>query len=101
MAEEKKKKKKESVNINLPKARASIKRQHEMGQMKNNYEDAWKALGIILLIGLILFVILGGINQVAFWEFFKTWAERVGNAISNWLDSGNVVQNENGIYYQP
>ena len=60
-----------------------------------------KAIGIILLIALILFILLGGVNQKAVFEFFIDWGKRVGEAVSNWLNSSDVVTNENGVYVQP
>lgn len=102
MAEkEKKKKKKESVNVNLPKAKASLKRQKEMKQMKGNYDDAWKAAGVIVTILIIGFIFLGGISQKSAWEWFKNFGENVGNWFASWFEGGDVVTNEDGIYWDP
>lgn len=100
MAKEKKKKEK-SVSVNLPKARQSMKRQKEVGQMKANHNDMWSAIGIILLILLILFVIMGGVNQWGVIKWFASWAKGIGESISNWLSGGEVITNNNGIYWIP
>ncbi len=96
-----KKKKKEKVHIALPSAWKTIRHRNETGQARANYEDMWKAIGIILLIALILFILLGGVNQKAVLDFFIDWGKRVGEAVSNWLNSSDVVTNENGVYVQP
>lgn len=101
MAEEKKKKKKESMNINLPKARASMKRQREMGQMRTNYDDLWKAIGVVVVVLIIGFILLGGINQKSAWDWFVHFGENIGKGIGKWIDGGDVVTNENGVYWDP
>lgn len=95
-----KKKKKESVNINLPKARASLKRQKEMKQMKTTNEDIITAVCVILGVLLIVFILLGGINQRKAWEWFKSFGQNVGQAVSQWFD-GEVIANDDGVYYDP
>jgi hypothetical protein len=101
MASEKKKKKKETVNVTLPKAKASLKRQAEMKDMKAQYQDVWKAIGVIILILLILFVVLGGVSQVGIWNGIKEWARGIGESISNWFSGGDVIVNNDGIYWVP
>ena len=101
MAEEKKKKKKsDNVTVNLPKARASLKRQREMGQLKGNYEDAWKAAGYVAIFLLILFVLLGGINQKKAWEWFKKLGYNIGHTVSSWINV-DVEATDDGIYIDP
>ena len=102
MAEkEKKKKKSDSVNVNLPKARASLKRQGEMKQMKGNYEDMWKFIGTLVVILIIGFIFLGGINQRKTWEWFKNFGQNIGSFFSSWFDKGDIVTNEDGVYWDP
>ena len=96
-----KKKKKERVDINLPKARASMKRSREMKQMRANYEDLWKLIGALLLIGVIAFILLGGINQRAAWEALKELGKNIGETFIKLFGGGSLNANENGIYWVP
>ena len=97
----KEKKKKERVDINLPRARASMKRSREVQQIKTNHEDLWKLIIIIIIVGAILFVLLGGINQRAAWETFKSFGKKIGETVSKWFEGGELQTNENGIYWRP
>lgn len=104
MAEEKKKekkKKKERMDINLPNARRSMKRSREMKQMRTNYEDMWKLIGGILIILVVAFILMGGINQGAALRTLSEWAQKVGNAIYDFFSGGEVITNENGVYWTP
>jgi hypothetical protein len=98
---EKKKKKKERVDINLPNARRSIKRSREMRQLRTNYEDLWKLIGGILAAGIVLFIVLGGINQTETWKALVRFAEKIGTTIRDWFSGGDVNITDNGIYWQP
>ena len=99
MAKEKKKKEKNSVI--LPKAWQSVKHRNETAQAKSNYDDTWKALGVVITILVILFVLLGGISQTKVISFFFDWSHKVGESISNWIEGGSIIQNEDGIYWDP
>lgn len=104
MAEEKKrekKKKKDRVDINLPNARRSIKRSREMRQLRTDYEDMWQFIGGILVVLIIVFILMGGINQGAAFRTLAKWAQDVGNAIAGFFAGGEVNLNENGIYWIP
>lgn len=98
---EKKKKKKERVDINLPNARRSMKRSREMKQMRANYEDMWKLIGGILVVLIVAFILMGGINQGAAFRTLGEWAQKVGQAIADFFSGGEVIANENGIYWTP
>lgn len=102
MAEDKKKekKKKEVTDINLPNARRSLRRKKEMGQMKANYEDMWKFVGGIVIVLLVLFVLFGGINQLAFFKAMTDFATNVGNFFSSIFDKFKIVPTDTGIYLQ-
>ena len=89
------------MNINLPKARASMKRQREMGQMRTNYDDLWKAIGVVVVVLIIGFILLGGINQKSAWDWFVHFGENIGKGIGKWIDGGDVVTNEDGVYWDP
>lgn len=93
--------KKEKTQIKLPKAWETVKHRNETAQGKANYEDLWKALGVVAIIGVILFVLLGGVNQRKVWEFAIDWSNNVGITISNWLSGGDVEVTEDGVYWDP
>lgn len=102
MAEEKKKKKKaEKVSINLPKARASMKRRFEMAQFKTNNEDMWKFISGAIIVLIVLFIIMGGINQRAAWNWCKNFGETVGKKISSFFNPDDIVVNDDGVYWKP
>lgn len=94
-------KKKEKTTVVLPKAWQSLKHRNETAQARANYDDIWKAIGTILLILFILFVILGGVSQTGVLKFVFNWSHNVGETISNWFEGGSVVTNEDGIYWDP
>ena len=97
----KEKKKKEKTNVVLPKAWQSVKHRNETAQAKSNYEDAWSAVGVILLILLIAFVLLGGVSQTGVIKFILNWSHNIGETVSGWIEGGSIVTNEDGIYYDP
>ena len=97
----KEKKKKEKTTVVLPKAWQSLKHRNETAQARANYDDIWKAIGVILGILLFLFVILGGVSQTGVLKFVFNWSHNVGETISNWLEGGSIVTNEDGVYWDP
>lgn len=97
----KEKKKKEKTTVVLPKAWQSLKHRNETAQARANYDDIWKAVGVILGILLFLFVILGGVSQTGVLKFVFNWSHNVGETISNWLEGGSIVTNEDGVYWDP
>lgn len=102
MAEEKKKKKKaEKVSINLPKARASMKRRFEMAQFKTNNDDMWKFISGAIIVLIVLFIIMGGINQRAAWNWFQNFGENIGKKISSFFNPDDIVVNDDGVYWKP
>lgn len=96
-----KKKKKEKTTVNLPSISKSIKRSNDMAQGKANYNDGMKAVGIIIGILLVLFILLGGINQRAFVETMMNFAKTVGDKFTSWVDKGDVDITSDGIYIKP
>lgn len=97
----KEKKKKEKTSVVLPKAWQSVKHRNETAQARSNYEDTWKAIETILIILAILFVLLGGVSQTGILKFVFKWSSNVGENISNWLEGGSIITNEDGIYWDP
>lgn len=97
----KEKKSKEKTTVVLPKAWQSVKHRNETAQARANYDDTWKAIGTILLVLLVLFVILGGISMTGTLKFVFNWSHNVGETISNWFEGGSIVTNEDGIYWDP
>ena len=101
MSEKNEKKKKDKDRIKLPKAWQSVKHREEMAQTRATYDDAWSAIGTILIILVIAFILLGGVNQRKLFGFFFDWSKNAGESVSNWLEGGSIVTNENGIYIDP
>ena len=95
------KQKKEKTEIKLPKAWTSMKHRNETAQARTDYTDLWKAIGVILIIVLILFIFLGGINQRKTIQWFKDFGANIGNTISKWFNPDKVEVNGDGIYYRP
>ena len=93
-----KKKKKEKTEIKLPKAWATLKHRNETAQARANYEDIWKLVGGVLVAAIVLFVLLGGINQRKAWETLKKWGNNVASAIAGLFGSADVEVNDDGIY---
>ena len=96
-----KQKKKEKVQLKLPNTRHLIKRQRAVAQGKANYNDLYAFVGVVFLIGLILFVLLGGINQRKFIETVYRISQRWGETISQWFNPDSIVVNNDGIYLDP
>lgn len=95
------KKSKEKTTVVLPKAWQSLKHRNETAQARANYDDIWKAIGVVIGIIVFLFVILGGVSQTGVLKFFFNWSHNVGETISNWFEGGSVITNEDGIYWDP
>lgn len=96
----KEKKKKEKVDINLPKARASMKRSRERSALQHSYEDTWKLVTGIIVVLLIAFVLMGGINQGAALKTVVNVSQKIGETIGGWFSGGEFYY-DNGIYYKP
>ena len=95
------KKKKEKKDVNLPSISRSIRRSRDLAQGKANYNDGFKAVGIVLAILVIAFVLLGGINQAAFVRTMVDFAKNIGDKFVSWVDKGNVEVTDSGIYITP
>ena len=97
---QKKKDKKKPQSVSLPNARRSIRRQREMAQGRANYEDTFKLVGVIASVLLVLFLLLGGINQRKFLttiiDIGMGWGEKVGNLIGE----NQVEITEDGVYLE-
>ena len=101
MEKEKKSKKKDKTTLVLPKAWQSVKHRNETAQARSNYEGAGTAIVVILSTLLFLFVILGGVSQTGVLKFIFNWSSNVGESVSNWIEGGSVITNEDGIYLDP
>jgi len=95
------KKKKEKTSVVLPKAWQSVKHRNETAQARTNFSDTWSAIGTILLVIFIIFVLLGGISMTGALKFVFNWSHNVGETISHWIEGGSVVVNDDGVYYDP
>ena len=64
-------------------------------------DNVWTLCITILVILLILFVFLGGINQRKAIEWVKDFSENIGKTVSGWFNPDNIEVNEDGVYYRP
>lgn len=96
-----KKKKKEKTTVNLPSISKSIKRSNDTAQGKANYNDGMKVIGIVIGVVIVLFVLLGGINQRSFIETMMNFAHTVGDKFTSWIDKGDIDVNSDGVYIVP
>lgn len=96
-----KKQKKQKTEVKLPNARRSIRRQRQMAQGKADYNDMWTLIGALLVVGLVLFILFGGINQRAFWETMKDMGDKIGQTVSEWINPDQVIFTDDGIYVDP
>ena len=101
MAEKENKKKKEKTSVTLPKAWQSVKHRNETSQTRTDLNDAISAIGMIILILVIAFVLLGGVSQTGVLKFIFNWSQNVGHTISSWIEDTSIVTNENGVYIDP
>lgn len=95
------KKKKEKTEIKLPKAWQSVKHRNEMAQGRENYNSIFTAVGAILVIGLIAFVLFGGINQRKTIEWFFEFGRHIGDIVTSWFNPDDIVVNDDGVYIVP
>ena len=93
--------KKEKTTIALPKAWQSVKHQKETAQTKANIDDISSLIVGIIIAILVLFILLGGINQRAFINFIFDWSHNAGETISAWINGANIQITDNGIYLDP
>lgn len=101
MADNKKKGSRNKETTMLPNAWQSVKRRNENAQTRANINGAWSAIGVIAGVLLFLFVILGGISQTGAIKTVFNWSHNVGERISNWMEGGSIVTNDDGIYWDP
>lgn len=101
MADNKKKGSRNKENTMLPNAWQSVKRRNENAQTRASIDGAWSAVGVIAGVLLFLFVILGGVSQTGVIKTVFNWSHNVGESISNWMEGGSIVTNDDGIYWDP
>lgn len=58
-------------------------------------------LASIFGIGLIAFILLGGINQRAFFETMGSVAQNIGKFFTSWIDKAEVDVTSDGVYIKP
>ena len=85
----------------LPKFRGRGKKDKNNKADRQASEDFWVLMGTLFLILLILFVLLGGINQVKFWQAMKDIGQKIGETIFGWVKDVDVEVNDKGIYLKP
>ena len=98
MADKEKKKKKDKVSLSLPNAWQTMKKRNETAQAKANFEGFWKAIGILVIIVLVIFVAFGGISQTGFLKFIFNWSHNVQDKAQDLVSHVGVESNEDGIY---
>ena len=86
--------------VKLPKAKANKPGENKNGSNQVS-SDLWKLIGSIIAILLFFFIIMGGVNQVKFIKATSDIANAIGKTIKNWITSGSVDVNNNGIYWRP
>lgn len=96
---EPKKKKKNSTSVKLPNARRSIIRQRRMAQGKAEYNGIFDLVAAAVVVGLILFILFGGINQRKFVETMGRWSQTIGEKFQQIVHPDQVIINDDGVYY--
>ena len=92
-------KKKNSTSVKLPNARKSIKRQRHMAQGRAEWNSIWELVGGIAVVLLVIFILLGGINQKAFIETASEWAQTIGQKFQEVIHPDQVLVEDDGVYY--
>lgn len=93
------KNKKTKNEVKLPSARKSIKRQRHMAQGKAEWNGMMELLTGVIVVGLILFILFGGINQRKFFETMKNWSDTMGQKVQQIMNPDQVIVDDDGVYY--
>lgn len=99
--QKRKNKKTPVAKINLPKARAQLKRQKEMNRIRSDRDGASSLITGLIVALIIIFVLLGGINQRKTWEAAQRLGSNIGHTISSWFSADDIEVNDDGVYIKP
>lgn len=99
--EKKEKKKKDGTSVVLPKAWQSAVHRNESAQARANISGLWKAVGLLVAVLLVAFVLFGGISIKGFLKAVGNWSHNVGVKVSNWIAGVHVVNDEDGVHIDP
>lgn len=102
----KKEQKKKDPKVRLPNAWSSKKSKDGTGRGggaggKLNTEGLFGFIGAIILVLIILFVLLGGVNQKKVVTWIFDFAHNVGYKVSSWFDPDKIDITDDGVYYRP
>lgn len=102
MAKEKKKK---EPKVKLPNAWSSKKSKEGGSSSGKNLklfgEDTWKAITTILIILVLAFILLGGVNQRKTVQWFVDLGHNIGESLNSWFNPENIDVTDDGVYYRP
>ena len=94
--------KKKSGNVSLPSISKSARHSSGSSQGKTGGGTGiGQVICVIIGVLLVLFILLGGINQKAFFETMVNFAKNIGNTFTSWIDKGDIDVTDSGIYIKP
>ena len=92
-------------SYNLPKAFKTSKSKDSSSSSSSGSGKSLNGIGsiivTILIIGLIAFVLLGGISQVGFLKWIWNWGQSTASNVGSWVNDGHIVVNDDGVYIDP
>lgn len=59
------------------------------------------AVGIALAIGIPLFILMGGVNQLKLIQTMGIIGQNIGNVVSQWIQQIKINFTDTGVYIQP
>lgn len=59
------------------------------------------AVGIALAIGIPLFILMGGVNQLKLIQTMGIIGQNIGNVVSQWIKQIQINFTDTGVYIQP
>lgn len=99
MADKDNKQKDTETRIKLPSIRKAARRDRDVARAQANHKEMWEFFGLVFTILLLLFVLWGGVNQVAFFKTIGDMTNRVGEAIySMFVKDATLDVTETGIH---
>lgn len=106
MAKAKKETKKKDPKVRLPNAWSSKKNKDGTGRGgsgggKLNTDGLFSFIAGTILVLLIIFVLLGGVNQKKAITWIFTFAQNIGHTVSDWFNPDNIDITDDGVYYRP
>ena len=59
------------------------------------------AVGVALAIGIPLFILMGGVNQLKLIQTMDIIGQNIGNVVSQWIQQIKINFTDTGVYIQP